>query len=322
MYYLGVDGGGTKTKFVLCDEHGNVVAEETKPTCHYLQVGFEGVTKILNEGIDSICLKANINRQEITSAFIGAPGYGDVQSDAIEIEKAIDSAFMDIKHAVGNDGENALAGALCGKEGINIVAGTGSIGFGYNSNTGITENCGGWYHAIGSDEGSGYWISYQLLHEFTRQSDGRDDKTALYYKLKDYLNFIDDGEVIKIVVEDWKLDRTKFASLSKLIPDLLKENDYYACKIVDDAANELSQIIKALYKNLKFEGIVDVSYTGGVFNLKDSILNPLRKYLPEDKFNLVSPALGPDCGSLLLAFRNNNAAIDSEIIENIKKSIN
>ncbi len=54
MYYLGIDGGGTKTAFVLIDNKGNKVAEIEKSTCHHLQVGIEGFENIIEQGITDI----------------------------------------------------------------------------------------------------------------------------------------------------------------------------------------------------------------------------------------------------------------------------
>ena len=319
MYYLGVDGGGTKTKFSLTNEYGEIICEVNKPTSHYLQVGLDGLTNILNEGIDDICKEAKITRDDIASSFIGAPGFGDIKADEERILDAVKKAFKNMKHAVGNDGQNALAGGLKGEDGINIVAGTGSIGFGHNSLNNKTLSCGGWHHAIGSDEGSGYWISNKVLHEFTRQSDGRDNKTTLYYKLKEYLDIKEDGDIISIVVDKWNLDRTKMASFCKFTANLYKENDPYAIKFIKDAAYELADIIKTLYIKLEFKGKVKVSYTGGVFNMGDIILNHLKSNLDESKFELVAPSLSPDKGSLILALQNDGKEITQTIIDNLNK---
>ena len=127
MYYLGIDGGGTKTKFSLCDEKGVLKTSIEETTCHYLQVGFDGVTKIINQGLDNVCKANGIKREDIAYAFAGMPGYGDAQRDMAPIKEAVKKAMQTIPFSIGNDGENALAGALCCKDGINIVAGTGSI---------------------------------------------------------------------------------------------------------------------------------------------------------------------------------------------------
>lgn len=318
MYYLGIDGGGTKTKFSLCDEKGNLKASVEEKTCHYLQVGFDGVTEIINQGIENVCKKVNISRNEIAYAFSGTPGYGDAPKDMQPICDAVKKGMNGIPFSIGNDGEIALAGSLCCKDGINIVAGTGSIGFGYDSKTNTTLKCGGWHHGIGSDEGSGYWIAYHLLHEFTRQIDGRDEKTELYNKVKEHLNLQDDGDIISVVIVDWDLDRTKIASLSRIVDELYDLGDKYAIEIIDNAAKELADIIICLYKELGFHKQVDVSYSGGVFNMGDKIINALKKHLSSCDVNLVTPVLSPDKGSLLLAMKNDNIEITDEIVNNLK----
>lgn len=321
MYYLGIDGGGTKTKFIICDKQGKKIASSETGTSHYLQIGLDSVTQVLSEGIDEVCKKANINKEQIVSAFVGSPGFGDVKDDVIRIQTAIAKAMGPIKHSIGNDGVNALAGALCGEDGINIVAGTGSIGFGYNSETDKTVSCGGWHHALGSDEGSGYWFAREILHEFTRQADGRDERTALYDSLRKHLQVNDDGEVISIIIEKWQMDRSKVASLAILIDELYETNDPYAIKMLENASTELADIVNTIYKNIGFTKEVKVSYTGGVFKMGDKIIKPLGEKLLKGKMKLVSPALGPEDGSLVLALKNDGIAIDETIINNLKTSV-
>ena len=81
------------------------------------------------------------------------------------------------RYRCGNDMVCAWAGSLGGEDGINIVAGTGSIGYG--ERRGKTARAGGWGEVFG-DEGSAYWIAVQGLNVFTRMSDGRLPKGPLY----------------------------------------------------------------------------------------------------------------------------------------------
>ena len=48
--FLGVDGGGTKTEFVLIDREGRLVARHQTGTSYYLQIGFDGLNRVLMEG--------------------------------------------------------------------------------------------------------------------------------------------------------------------------------------------------------------------------------------------------------------------------------
>ena len=312
--FLGIDGGGTKTKFTLCSESGQILAEATTPTCHYLQVGTEGVTDVLSTGLQAVCEIANAAKEDILYAFVGCPGFGDTESATPALLAAVAKAMQEIPHSVGNDCENALAGALAGESGINLIAGTGSMGCG-RKGTEPSMRCGGWHHAIGSDEGSGYWLSYRLLQEFTRQSDGRDEKTPLYHAVKQALDIELDGDVITRVVDEWNMDRTKVASLSRLIGGLYDQGDPYAAKILDDAAAELADMARALYRQLGFEGNIPVSGTGGVFKLGERLAAPLREKLAAHSMVLTDAKLPPDIGSLILAFQLSGRSVPPTLLK-------
>ena len=319
MYYLGVDGGGTKTKFIICNELGEKISSIDKTTSHYLQIGIDNLTSFIRDGINEVCLKANITKDKINNAFLGIPGYDDIKKDTPLINKAIEKAMGDIKYSIGNDGINSLAGSLAGEDGINIVAGTGSIAFGHNSDNNLTLSCGGWHHGIGSDEGSGYWFAIQLLKEFSRQSDGRDDKTILYDYVREKLNLNDDSEMLELVINNWKLDRTKVASLSKFVDELYKLNDPYAIKIVENASQELADTVNGLYKRLGFENKIKASYSGGMFKMGDKLIKPFKEKLLPNKIELVSPILKPEDGSIVLALKNDGVCITKEIVDNLSK---
>jgi N-acetylglucosamine kinase-like BadF-type ATPase len=77
LYFLGVDGGGSKTRYLLIDEKGNVLAESRTESIHILQVGRDSFKYNFKEGLKAICEKANILVNEIDYTFIGVPGYGD-----------------------------------------------------------------------------------------------------------------------------------------------------------------------------------------------------------------------------------------------------
>lgn len=319
-YYLGIDGGGTKTKFSLCNETGQILSEYIGPTCHYLQCGLDGITSLFNTGIDEVCSKANIERNDIAFAFAGCAGYGDVEEDCPPIIQAVAASMNNIPFAVGNDCENALAGALAGADGINLIAGTGSMGCGISPAVKESLRCGGWHHAIGSDEGSAYWISWNLLKEFTRQSDGRDEKTPLYDKIREALDIESDGALITRVIEEWNMDRTRVASLAPLAAQLYDEGDMYAILIIECAAEELADMAIALYRQLGFDGSyqVPVSGTGGVFKMGERIIEPLAKILEENGMIYQEPLLPPECGSLILALKGDGVPITDEIINNLK----
>ena len=305
-YYIGIDGGGTKTKF-LVGRGLEVIGEYTAGGCHYMQIGFDGVETLMREGVRSVCENAGIKTEDVAFVYAGFAGYGDVVSDQPMIDEAIRKAFGDIPYAAGNDSENALEGALAGRPGINIIAGTGSIGSGRNA-AGEFMRCGGWHFALGGDEGSAYWLAWNLLKEYSRQSDGRSEKTLLYEAVNRALDLRSDDEMVTRVVNEWHLDRTRIAGLAPVVSQLCQDGDPYAKALLSDCAQELADLAIVLHDRLGFadetDDLVPVSGTGGVFKIGPAVTEPFARILREHGMEYVEPASTPDMGALMLAVKH------------------
>ena len=311
-YYIGIDGGGTKTKF-LVGRGLEVIGEYTAGGCHYMQIGFDGVETLMREGVRSACERASIKTEDVAFVYAGFAGYGDVVSDQPMIDEAIRKAFGDIPYAAGNDSENALEGALAGRPGINIIAGTGSIGSGRNA-AGEFMRCGGWHYALGGDEGSAYWLAWNLLKEYSRQSDGRSEKTLLYEAVNRALDLHSDDEMVTRVVNEWHLDRTRIAGLAPVVTQLYHDGDPYAKALLSDCAQELADLAIVLHDRLGFadasdcsadsDKLVLVSGTGGVFKIGPAVTDPFARILREHGMKYVEPATTPDMGALMLAVKH------------------
>lgn len=308
-HYLGVDCGGTKTRFLIGDENGKITAEYTGGSGYYQQCGLDGLTELIKIGTDQVCQIAGIDRNDITCAFVGCAGYGDASADGPLIEAAISAGLDGIRCSIGNDCENALAGALLGRPGINVIAGTGAICFGKTPD-GKTARAGGWHHHLGGDEGSAYWLGWNLLNEFERQSDGRDARTLLYTAVKTILEIENDDEMNSKVVDEWGLDKAKIAGLAPLCGFLYEQNDLYGKGFVNVAAMELADLAIAVFRRLEFPEPVLISSTGGVFNLGEKIITPFKEILEGHGMEYVHPALSPACGSVILAMQMDGLEID------------
>ena len=327
-YYIGIDGGGTKTKFLAgrvvkgVDADGSeaagleVIGEYTGGGCHYMQVGFDGLEALFRKGILAVCDNAGIKPSDVAFAFAGFAGYGDVESDQPMLDATLRDAFDGMPYGAGNDSENALEGALAGKPGINIIAGTGSIGSGRNA-AGDFMRCGGWHYVLGGDEGSAYWIAWNLLKEYSRQSDGRDKKTLLYDAVNRALDLKTDDEMVTRVVNEWHLDRTRIAGLAPVVSQLYEEGDPYAIEILNNCAKELADLAIVLHDKLGFadadesaadgsaeSGLVPVSGTGGVFKIGPAVTEPFDEILRQHGMEYVKPAFTPDMGALMLAVKH------------------
>lgn len=320
MYYIGIDGGGTKTSFTLINEDGVKIWQYKTGTTHYAQIGFDGLKNVIEDGIENILKTNNVNRSSIKSVFLGLPGYGEVKSVKLKIEELVESILGDIKYEIGNDVEVGLAGSLAGKEGINIVSGTGSIALGKDSK-GNFARCGGWGDYVG-DEGSAHWIGKKTLEIFSKEADNRIEKGDLYYNIREKLNLEDDFDIIDYAINKAKKDRGEISKLSSICYESALNGDKNAIKIFEDAAYELSLLVKMIVKKLNFDKEILVSYSGGVFNSNEMILTPLRKELSDFNIKLISPILSPDEGACLLAYKLSGNIITEGFIDNLSKKSN
>ncbi|MGL4911488.1 MAG: N-acetylglucosamine kinase [Romboutsia sp.] len=319
MYYIGIDGGGTKTSFTIINEDGVKIDRLIIGTTHHEQIGFDGVENILIESLNLILQRNNININEVESVFLGLPGYGEVKSVKVKLDEIVANILGDIKFEIGNDVEVGLAGSLAGNCGINIVSGTGSIALGKDF-TGKSVRCGGWGDYVG-DEGSAHWIGKKAIEIFSKEADNRLEKGDLYYHIREILMIEDDFDIIDYVLNKINKDRGKIAEFSSICYDSALKGDKNAIKIFEDAAYELSLLVKMIINELNFKDEILVSYSGGVFKSKDMILNPLKENLKQYNIKLIEPILEPGEGACLLAYKLGENEVNESIIENLRKDV-
>jgi glucosamine kinase len=156
-FYLGIDGGGTKTRCVLGDET-TVLASAMTGGCSVIRVGEQAAREALHGAIRQVCEAAKISPNRVAAVCVGATG-----AARPEIAEKVRHIILEIipigtlgKIEVVGDTVIALEAAFGKGPGVVVIAGTGSIAYGQNAE-GQSARAGGWGFAI-SDEGSGYWI--------------------------------------------------------------------------------------------------------------------------------------------------------------------
>lgn len=291
--FLGVDGGGTKTDYLLSVDGKHFSAKTN--TIHLKQISRDEFKKNISETINHLCKEANITIDDIDFSFIAIPGFGQYPENEKFMEEFFDDFFGKEKYKMGNDSINGWSGSLNAKAGINLVLGTGSIAFGVD-NKGNSNTSGGWGPLLG-DEASGYFIGKNLLNLFTKMSDGRIEKTPLYEIIRDELKIKNDVEIIDIT---GNMKRDEIADLARLLKPALEKNDKYAKKLLDLVGYEAALTIDSLINKLEFDSTVKVSYSGGVYKLGKDLIDSIKKYVKND-VEIVKPYTTPIEGSIILA---------------------
>ena len=311
-HFLGVDGGGSKTAFVLIDERGAVLATHTEGPAYYLEIGLDGLRSMLERGIGRTLQLAGLSPPELAYAFLGLPAYGE-DSRLLPVLDAIATPTLAAgQFRCGNDMECGWAGALAGENGISVVAGTGSIAYG--EYRGRVARAGGWGELFG-DEGSAYWIAREGLTLFSRMSDGRAPRGALYELVRQHFALDGDLDLCAVIYGQNAAVRSQFASLAKLVAQAADAGDGLAQALFVRAAGELAEIIGGVRTMLGVPASEELllSYSGGLFQRRELILAPLRSALAANgaSYRVIEPRLAPAPGAALRAAMLSGAPLDA-----------
>jgi len=306
MYVLGIDAGGTKTIFSLCDEAGRVLSVVRRPSIALPQVGEEKQREALLEGTRSALLEAGLPAEEpspfgLSAVCFGAPCWGESESGDEAMGCSMNRLFGMIPWLLCSDAQVAWAGSFALKPGINILAGTGAMAFGMDAH-GRTARCGGWGEHFG-DEGSGYWLGMRMLSVFSKEADGRLPKGALYPLVREHFQLHIDFEINDVFLRDYLPYRTKVAELQLILFEAAKQGDENAIACYEEAGREIALNVEGILDKLDFSGGAQVSYSGGIFNTGALVMDSFRDALEARGCTIVRPLAPPWIGALMTALQ-------------------
>ncbi len=118
--FLGVDGGGSKTEFVLIDGGGTLLSRHQEGTAYYLEIGLAALRALLARGIRASLRQAGRRSDELSHAFIGIPAYGEDSRLLEEFDSMPAPPLTPGRYTCGNDMVCGWAGALAGRDGIRV----------------------------------------------------------------------------------------------------------------------------------------------------------------------------------------------------------
>ena len=295
-YYLGIDGGGTKTRCVLADE-SMVLATAMSGGSNIVRLGETQAREALHTAVRQVCATANISPAEIRAICIGAAGAArrEIAAKIHSILAELIPKASPISIEVVGDTEIALEAAFGAGPGVIAIAGTGSIAYGRDAN-GHIARAGGWGFAV-SDEGSGHWIGRRAISAILSAHD-QGLETAL----------------TAMVLQAWKLNTldelvqqansTPPPDFPRLFPIVLRaadEGDSTARDLLNDAGANLACLAAIVIRRLALNtpaGMLPVAMTGSVFrqspDVREVFYNTLQTSLPgtDVRQDIVDPIEG------------------------------
>jgi glucosamine kinase len=291
-YYLGIDGGGTKTTCAVGDRT-SLLATATAGPSNVVRVGETVARESLQQSVRQACAAAGVAPGQVSHTCVGGSGAG--RPELASAVRGFLAEILSTPIAVVGDMEIALEAAFDRGPGVIVIAGTGSIAYG-RDRQGRTLRAGGWGFAIG-DEGSAHWIGRVAVNAVLRAAD-RGDRTG-------------DSELAASLGKQWKADSLlNLARAANAVPppnfaalfgSVVGSRDPLAGDVLRRAGGELAEIAAVVIGRLFAKDRNDpvpVAMTGGVFRhseiVRQVFYHELRRREPRAQVNprVVDPVEG------------------------------
>lgn len=305
-YFIGVDGGGTKTQFVLCCEDGKVHSQIICGCSNPVNVGVKHCAEILQEGISSLLLK--LPSKAICTAYAGVAGVASGNYNA-EIT-ALMPENEKFRLFVGSDIVNALNAAFGFEDGLVVIGGTGSACFVRKLNEYYRVGGGGWRLDRG---GSGYAIAIRAFDKVLRASDGRGVPTCLSAIVAEKYGVFPEN-LSKI----YELSVDEISSFAKYVFEGYESGDRVCASVLEETADYIAELVTTGFRVSALQNGC-AALIGGLFTSR-SLFSMLSAKLPDCKFFVANhPAV---LGAVLEAVRLDGANVKNEFVKNFMNTFN
>src|ERR1700730_18616556 len=246
-YYLGFDGGGTKTDCILVDASGAQLARATAGPSNPLRAGYAKAWFTLSDAADVVLERHHLKASDIRGICAGIGGAGR-ESVAKRIATFLERAFPDAAVTVTTDLAITLNAAVGEGEGIILVVGTRSAAYRRDAQ-GQPARAGGrgpWFR----DEGSAFDIGCRALAAVVRAEENRGPQTALSDKM---LKWLGGNEWTRVL--DWVVKNPDdvFPRIFPLVGELGDKGDAVACELLTTAAASLGDLAASVIEKLAMQ---------------------------------------------------------------------
>src|SRR2546430_10934230 len=290
---LGVEGGGTKTAWVLVEtvlganapEWDFAVPDHGKlPPSNFRLTTSDRLRTILAE------LPKQIDRAGVFLAGCGT------EEDRSSLKQICLEVWPNAKIVTGSDRDSGLAAALDHGDGIVVNAGSGLSVTGRRGNR--IERAGGWGHILG-DAGGGYFLSIQALRLILREHDLHRGAIRFTAKILHALSLNNLDELVRWVQT---ADKMEIAMLAPVVFEAATQGDARMMEIIEEGACVLCEYTEAVASALHLLA-PKVALIGGLFH-RDSIYTHafrrrLKKNLPDARVAIAERA--PELGAAIVA---------------------
>ena len=299
-HYIAVDGGGTKTEFVLFDKNGTIKKRIFLPGSNPNDKSIDNSISVLQNGIDEL-----ISLHSAKAIFAGIAGV--TTGDHIpNLQKALIDKYG-IKVKVDTDAVNVLCLGSDIANSASVICGTGSCLF-IRKNYELTR-LGGWGYLFDRG-GSSYDIGNDAIRHTLAVNDGLEEPTLLSQKIEETLG----GNIWKNLSTVFRKGRPYIASFAPTVVECEMQGDKTSAQILDENAKRLATLIKSAVD--KHNAPREFIAAGGFFNN----LTFKKRVENFSDTKLITPDMPPVYGAAVECMRLIGLTANEEFKKNFKES--
>lgn len=263
-YYIGVDGGGTKTAYALFDEDKKIVAMVKGPGSNHenMEGSFDEAADIIWDGLKKLVKEAGISLKEVSFTLMGLAGIDHpYQHDEMQ-KRLLDYGLENFE--IYNDGFIVVKAGSTGPAAIGFNCGTGTCCNAIDSDGKMLQLAG--LSEFSGDVGNGHWIAsrtYRIVYDDVYLGLR---KTAVTKMVFDEYSLSSKEEFLALVSKFEEEDADSF--IMRLIDfffDAAKLGDKVVLDIIDEMAERGAALIAAHLNTLNFtDDVVEVVLSGSI----------------------------------------------------------
>lgn len=281
LYYIGIDGGGTKCRARLRNRAGHVLGEGYGGAGN-IRLGLSLVWKNIMAAVDETLRQAQLTHADLPDIHVGLGLAGISSPTGAQVTIDSGPAFGNIR--ASSDAHAACLGAFSGKDGAILISGTGSAGYIYH--LGLGRGIGGWGFEVG-DDGSAAGLGRAALRAALRGYDEIARATDFTHEIIASFG----GQAADVIAFVDTATPSDYGALAPLIIKYAEEGDPVATDLVRSVASEIGLYLQ----RLSALGAKQIALVGG-------LAAPIHPWLSGRDAALLSPPENDAVeGALLLA---------------------
>lgn len=303
-YYIGVDGGGTKTQYALFNENKEMLSSvKTDGSNHEnLEGAIPEAAGIIMGGINALLAENSLKLENISHILMALAGI-DHQFQCDEMTEELKKLGLDVPFSIYNDGFIVVKAGATGKEGIGYNCGTGTCCNSVDSNGNLLQVGG--FGELSGDVGNGHWIARQAYNLVYNDVCLKAKETSCTKALCEKFGISADREGLLSIIPGVDAEEEQIVrDLIDIFFDAVNSGDEAAMEVVEIMAEQGAKFITAHIRNQQFDcDVIDVVLSGSIHTKLPSdryieVLKNKTQEMSGRKCNFIKLTVAPVTGCI------------------------